>query len=105
MAAPPTPELPPITSHFDASSAGVLVIDANGIVVYVNPAAGRIFEQTPGEIVDTPAEILEPKPGERLGPPSTAALPNWATACAWTSATCWSITCPSMPTGRCAGCW
>jgi len=61
MAAQPTSELTPITSHFDASPAGVLVIDAKGIVVYANPAAGRIFEQAHLEIVGTPAEILEPE--------------------------------------------
>lgn len=61
MTAQATPELTTITSHFDASPAGVLVIDAKGILVYANSAAGRIFEQTPQDMVGTPAEVLEPE--------------------------------------------
>ncbi len=61
MAAQPASELTLITSHFDASPSGVLVIDDKGILLYANPAAGRIFEQAPQEMVGTPAEILEPE--------------------------------------------
>ncbi len=51
----------PKTSRFDQLPAGVLAIDRRGIIAYANPAAGRIFEQDPGDLAGRPMEALHPE--------------------------------------------
>lgn len=45
----------------EANANGLLVIDAQGLIVHANPALERMFGYEPGELADQPMEVLLPE--------------------------------------------
>ncbi len=69
-AAPDTPGVPAI---LDAVGAPMAVADANGVVVYCSPSAGRLFGWTPEEAVGRPLGALTRTADPSLDPVRLAA--------------------------------
>ncbi len=47
-------------SIFESSVEGILVVDANDVLISANPAVGHMFGYDPGELINQKLEILIP---------------------------------------------
>jgi PAS domain S-box-containing protein len=58
----PSEEAIRLNAMFEAAIDGIIIIDDNGLIERVNPAAARIFGYTPSEIIGHNVRILMPSP-------------------------------------------
>lgn len=58
----PSEEAIHLNAMFEAAIDGIIIIDHNGLIERVNPAAARIFGYTPSEIIGHNVRILMPSP-------------------------------------------